>query len=103
MDIHIQDLPFDPSGLRGLSQKLIASHHQNNYSGAVKRVNAIRVHLATTIFSVASGIRLNGLKREDQRHVLTGWRMICSFSDHRIAGPCRFNDNCCQSSNQPTS
>ncbi len=39
-------LPFDPAKLRGLSEKLIASHHDNNYVGAVKNLNAVRADLA---------------------------------------------------------
>ena len=46
MDARIQPLPFDPASLHRLSSALIESHHQNNYSGAVKRLNAIRAHLA---------------------------------------------------------
>ena len=29
-------LPFDPKSLRGLSEKLIQSHWENNYGGAVR-------------------------------------------------------------------
>ena len=29
-------LPFDPAKLTGISEKLIKSHHENNYTGAVK-------------------------------------------------------------------
>lgn len=65
MDVRIQPLPFDPQGLRGLSEKLIASHHQNNYGGAVKRLNAIRRQLGDLNFVTASGFQLNGLKREE--------------------------------------
>lgn len=32
-------LPFNPGKLRGLSEKLIVSHHENNYGGAVKNLN----------------------------------------------------------------
>ena len=65
MDALIQDLPFDPAALYRLSPGLITSHHQNNYGGAVKRLNAIRTQLATTAFSTAPGFQLNGLKREE--------------------------------------
>jgi Fe-Mn family superoxide dismutase len=65
MDARIQDLPFDPSGLEGLSEKLLRSHHQNNYGGAVKRLNAIRGRLRELPFATASGFELNGLKREE--------------------------------------
>jgi Fe-Mn family superoxide dismutase len=34
MDARIQPLPFDPAALRGLSEKLLTSHHQNNYGAA---------------------------------------------------------------------
>src|SRR5262245_35336881 len=38
-------LPFDPSKLKGLSEKLLRSHHENNYSGAVKALNAVEQRL----------------------------------------------------------
>ena len=65
MDARIQPLPFDPATLRGLSEKLLASHHQNNYGGAVKRLNAIRAQLAALPFASTPGFQLNGLKREE--------------------------------------
>jgi Fe-Mn family superoxide dismutase len=65
MDARILPLPFQPAALRGLSEKLITSHHQNNYGGAVKRLNAIRAQLAATPFGSAPGFLLNGLKREE--------------------------------------
>ena len=36
----MKPLPFDPAKLKGLSEKLLTSHHQNNYAGAVKRLNS---------------------------------------------------------------
>ena len=65
MNIAIRPLPFDPSTLNGLSEKLVRSHHQNNYSGAVKRLNAIRVELASKPVATMPGFALNGLKREE--------------------------------------
>ena len=65
MDARLHDLPFDPAALRGLSPRLMSSHHQNNYGGAVKRLNAIRAQLAATTFGSAPGFQLNGLKREE--------------------------------------
>lgn len=65
MNIAIQPLPFDPSTLNGLSEKLVRSHHQNNYCGAVKRLNAIRAELGKKSFATAPGFELNGLKREE--------------------------------------
>jgi superoxide dismutase, Fe-Mn family len=65
MNALIQALPFEPASLRGLSAKLLTSHHQNNYGGAVKRLNAIRAQLAQTPFPTVPGVQLNGLKREE--------------------------------------
>jgi Fe-Mn family superoxide dismutase len=65
MDARIQALPIDPATLRGLSSKLIASHHANNYGGAVRRLNAIRAQLAALSFATAPGYQINGLKREE--------------------------------------
>jgi Fe-Mn family superoxide dismutase len=36
-----QALPFDPTKLDGLSEKLIRSHWENNYQGAINALNAI--------------------------------------------------------------
>ena len=65
MDARLQDLPFDPAALNRLSTGLITSHYQNNYGGAVKRLNAIRDQLSSTAFATAPGFQLNGLKREE--------------------------------------
>ena len=65
MDARILPLPFDPAAIAGLSAKLLASHHQNNYGGAVKRLNALRAQLAGTAFASLPGFQLNGLKREE--------------------------------------
>jgi len=39
-------LPFDPTKLNGISEKLIRSHHENNYTGAVKALSVVEQHLA---------------------------------------------------------
>lgn len=38
-------LSFDPAKLRGLSEKLVRSHWENNYGGAVKALNAVEQRL----------------------------------------------------------
>ena len=43
---NVKPLPFDPSKLRGLSERLIVSHHENNYGGAVKNLNLTEEELA---------------------------------------------------------
>lgn len=65
MNAVLQRLPFDLSALRGLSDKLLNSHRQNNYCGAVKRLNALRAQPADTSFNSAPGFLLNALKREE--------------------------------------
>jgi superoxide dismutase, Fe-Mn family len=65
MELKPQALPFDPAGVNGLSEKLLRSHHANNYSGAVKRLNALRAELARLDPAVAPGFAWNGLKREE--------------------------------------
>jgi superoxide dismutase, Fe-Mn family len=39
-------LPFDPKKLPGLSEKLLVSHHDKNYAGAVKNLNSVEAELA---------------------------------------------------------
>ena len=65
MEQRIQPLPIDPAKLNGLSEKLLVSHHQNNYSGAVKRLNAISTQLAGLDMTTAPVFVVNGLKREE--------------------------------------
>jgi len=53
-------LPFPAAGLRGLSERLIESHHRNNYGGAVKRLAAIRAQLAALDAALYGGGALDG-------------------------------------------
>ena len=38
-------LTFDPAKLKGLSERLIHSHHENNYAGAVRALNTVEQRL----------------------------------------------------------
>jgi Fe-Mn family superoxide dismutase len=38
-------LPFDPAKLKGISEKLIKSHWENNYGGAIKALNIVELRL----------------------------------------------------------
>jgi superoxide dismutase, Fe-Mn family len=58
-------LSIDPKSISGISEKVIVSHYENNYVGAVKRLNAIGEQLATLDFSKAPNFQINGLKREE--------------------------------------
>ncbi|MBI2801774.1 MAG: superoxide dismutase [Gammaproteobacteria bacterium] len=42
-------LPFDAAKLHGISEKLIRSHWENNYGGAVKTLNAVKLRLAQAL------------------------------------------------------
>lgn len=65
MPFHASPLAFKPSRLKGLSPRLIASHYENNYGGAVRRLNAIKGELRLVEVANAPGFLLNGLKREE--------------------------------------
>ena len=60
----LKPLPFDPGKLKGLSDKLLTSHHQNNYGGAVKRLNLIQQQLGT-LPKDAPPYQMGSLKREE--------------------------------------
>jgi len=57
-------MPFNPSRIKGMSEKILVSHYENNYVGAVKRLNAIDAQLANIDWSTAPNFLINGLKRE---------------------------------------
>src|SRR5258708_33384046 len=57
----IKKLAFDPGKIKGLSEKLLTSHYENNYSGAVKRLNAITAQLAGLDMAPAPVLGVNGL------------------------------------------
>jgi len=65
MTYEVKPLSFDPKAIKGLSEKLLVSHYENNYSGAVKRLNAITAQLAELDFAKAPVFMINGLKREE--------------------------------------
>ena len=58
-------MPFDPKSISGISEKVLVSHYENNYVGAVKRLNAIGTQLAELDFAKAPNFMVNGLKREE--------------------------------------
>jgi Fe-Mn family superoxide dismutase len=65
MTYQMKPLACDPTSLPGLSEKLIVSHYENNYGGAVKRLNAITAEFAALDVATAPVFVLNGLKREE--------------------------------------
>lgn len=65
MTYGMKPLSCNPAKLKGLSEKLIVSHYENNYGGAVKRLNAITAQLEALDFATAPVFVINGLKREE--------------------------------------
>lgn len=73
MDLQLRPLTIDPAALNGLSEKLIVSHHANNYTGAVKRLNAIRQQLSLLDWLSTPVFTINGLKREELIAANSAW------------------------------
>ena len=65
MSYQAKAMPFDPKSISGISEKILVSHYENNYVGAVKRLNAIGNQLAELDFAKAPNFVINGLKREE--------------------------------------
>jgi superoxide dismutase, Fe-Mn family len=58
-------LPFDAKSLKGLSERLMQSHWENNYGGAVKALNTVRGRLSQALADANTPPYVyNGLKRE---------------------------------------
>ena len=51
--------------LNGLTLKLLESHYENNYGGAVRRLNAITAQLESLDLAAAPAHVVNGLKRDE--------------------------------------
>jgi superoxide dismutase, Fe-Mn family len=65
MPYAMKPLACDPQRIKGMSERLLVSHYENNYGGAVKRLNAIAALLAELDFASAPVFVINGLKREE--------------------------------------
>src|SRR6516162_1023195 len=61
----MKPLTCDPKAIKGMSERLIVSHYENNYGGTVQRLNAITAQLAELDFATAPIFIINGLKREE--------------------------------------
>jgi Fe-Mn family superoxide dismutase len=64
MPYQMKPLGCDPARIKGMSERLIISHYENNYGGAVKRLNSIEDQLAELDYASAPNYLINGLKRE---------------------------------------
>jgi Fe-Mn family superoxide dismutase len=65
MTVKVKPLLFKPHRLNGLSDKLLVSHYENNYGGALRRLHAIQAKLDALDWSSAPGWEINGTKREE--------------------------------------
>src|SRR3954471_1814355 len=61
----LKQIQCRPWTLSYLSVKLIESHYENNYGGALRRLNAITQQLESLDFATTPPFVLNGLKREE--------------------------------------
>ena len=62
----IRPLPFDPAKITGISEKLLRSHWENNYAGAVRALNTVRERLVVMQADKAAPAFFYGhLKREE--------------------------------------
>lgn len=60
----VKPLPFNAAKLKGISERLIVSHHEKNYAGAVKRLSVIQDQIRQLPEDAAS-FQLGSLKREE--------------------------------------
>ena len=65
MRYRLKQIYCRPWTMSGLSLKLIESHYENNYGGALRRLNAITEQLESLDWEKAPGHVINGLKREE--------------------------------------
>jgi Fe-Mn family superoxide dismutase len=57
-------LPFDPKRLAGISERMIVSHHENNYASAIKNLNRVEEQLAS-LGRDTPGFVVAGLKERE--------------------------------------
>ena len=65
MQYHLAQIRCRPWTLHSISVRLIESHYENNYGGAVRRLNAVTQQLETLDPASAAPALYNALKREE--------------------------------------
>jgi Fe-Mn family superoxide dismutase len=63
--VTIRPLLLKPQWMNGLSERLLVSHYEHNYGGALRRLNVIRAQLAALDWAHTPAFEINGLKREE--------------------------------------
>jgi Fe-Mn family superoxide dismutase len=61
----VRPLLLKPQWMNGLSERLLVSHYENHYGGALRRLNAIRARLAALDWARTPVFEINGLKRKE--------------------------------------
>src|SRR5687768_4165395 len=61
----VAPIAFRPWALNGLSERMMVSHYENVYGGAVRSLNAIRGELPTLIGTGSASGLIRALKREE--------------------------------------
>jgi Fe-Mn family superoxide dismutase len=61
----VRPLLLKPQWMKGLSERLLVSHYENNYGGALRRLNAIRARLAALDWERAPVVEINGVRSEE--------------------------------------
>ncbi len=65
MNYHVAPLFCRPWTLNGISARLVESHYEHNYGGAVARLNVISQELETLDLKATSGEAIGRLKRDE--------------------------------------
>jgi Fe-Mn family superoxide dismutase len=65
MTLSVRPLLFKPHRLNGLSDRLLLSHYENNYGGALRRLNLIQTKLKALDWPSVPVFEINGMKREE--------------------------------------
>jgi len=65
MELMAKPLLVDSERISGLSGKLVRSHYDNNYLGALARLNAIRKKMEESRWESTPAFSLVGAKREE--------------------------------------
>jgi Fe-Mn family superoxide dismutase len=65
MPYSLKQIHCRPWTLNGLSLALIESHYENNYGGALRRLNAVTAQIESLEFETTPAHVINGLKREE--------------------------------------
>lgn len=79
MTLEVRPLTFKPRYLNGLTEKPVVSHYENNYGGALRRLNAIEARIGTLDLGNGPGVRNQRAQtRQADRRLLHLW-----FPDQR--------------------